>query len=383
MWPSCGRWALLAVAIVLCGTLVMKVQGQPLSAPIPDATSTTDLPPPRPADTDPNVPMAQCPPASDQCPSPLPMAEEQPSPLPDAFSSRMGGFRAFDNPVVGHLPITVDYRIMWLPSEPVRAQPTDLEMERATFAVRTPIWQDSQNEFSFTTHLRSDFIQTDAVFPSGQPLPQELWDIGIGGMYRHLFDNGWIAGVSVEVGSASNRPFAGWDEMTLELSTFLRVPQGEHNAWLFSLSYSPTAQIPFPIPGVAYSWVPSDQLRVNFGLPFQVTYRPLSDWTFDFSYMLLTNVHARVTYRCWGPIRIYAGYDWENEGYLPADRPDSKDRLFSSSRFGCCHAWASGPEWAEAVGRVRPLRGRPARSLTRPEMIPEDLSISVGFPSLH
>jgi hypothetical protein len=27
-------------------------------------------------------------------------------------------------------------------------------------------------------------------------------------------------------------------------------------------------------------------------------------------------------------VRVYAGYDWDNESYLPVDRPNENDRLF-------------------------------------------------------
>ncbi len=67
---------------------------------------------------------------------------------------------------------------------------------------------------------------------------------------------------------------------------------------------------------------------MNIGLPFQMTWRPMDDLTFDFSYMLLTSIHSRATYYLWRPLLIYAGYDWENEAYLPVDRPDQKDRLY-------------------------------------------------------
>src|SRR5262249_35195245 len=102
----------------------------------------------------------------------------------------------------------------------------------------------------------------------------------------------------------------------------------EHNAWLFTLSYSPTGQLTIPVPGVAYVWQPSDSFRANIGLPFQVLWRPADDLTLDFSYMLLTTVHARATYRVAAPLRLYAGFDWASEGYLLADRPDVNDRFY-------------------------------------------------------
>jgi len=110
---------------------------------------------------------------------------------------------------------------------------------------------------------------------------------------------------------------------------FLRVPPGEHNAWLFSLSYSPTGELPIPIPGVAYVWQPSDDFRANIGLPLVVWWRPMDDLTVDLSYMLLTTVHAKATYHLCRPIRLYVAYAWENEAYLLADRPDSNDRFYN------------------------------------------------------
>ena len=130
------------------------------------------------------------------------------------------------------------------------------------------------------------------------------------------------------MGSASNVPFRGWNEMTAGFNGFLRVPSGDRDAWLFTLSYSPTSELAFPIPGVAYLWQPSDQLRMNIGLPFLVWYRPFDDLTIDFSYMLIRTVHARVAYRVLPHLRIYTGFDWCNESWLLTDRPSYNDRFF-------------------------------------------------------
>jgi hypothetical protein len=228
------------------------------------------------------------------------------------------------------MPFRVDYRATWFPDEEVKGQPTNLGFVRQDFSLTGPVWQDCPDEWSATLHLRNELYHTGAVFPeTGQPFPDELWAIRFGTSYRHLFDNGWIAGGTLSFGSASDKPFHGINEMTAGVNAFLTVPQGEHNAWLFSLSYSSNSELPIPIPGVAFLWQPSDQLRVNIGLPFQVMYRPFDDLTFDFSYMLLTSIHARVTYRVSPRLRIYGGYDFENESYLPADRLNENDRLFS------------------------------------------------------
>jgi hypothetical protein len=230
--------------------------------------------------------------------------------------------------VVGQLPTTASFQTLWLPSQPVRGQPTSLADEQQNFAFLTPLYQDSTNELAFTTHVRWETIQTHAVLPTtGLPFPDDLWNIGLGGTYRHLFDNGWIAGGSLQVGSASDIPFHSINEMTVGVSGFLRVPWGERDAWLFTLAYSPTSQLPIPIPGVAYSWVPSDRFQANIGVPFSLMWRPIDDLFLNLSYMPLTNVNARATYRLYGPLRLYAGYQWNNQGYFLANRTDKNQRF--------------------------------------------------------
>jgi hypothetical protein len=233
------------------------------------------------------------------------------------------------NPTVGNAPILAAYRFAWFPSEPVSGQPTHLAYEQHDLLISVPVYQDCANEWLATANVRGETFQTHAILPStGQPFPDELWNIRFGATYRHLFDNGWIAGGTVTVGSASDKPFHSINEMTAGVNAFLRIPQGEHNAWLFTLTYSPTSDLPIPIPGVAYMWQPSEYFRANIGLPFQLMWRPTDDIALDFSYMLLTTVHARASYRLCRPVRLYVGYDWENESYFRVGRPDENDRFF-------------------------------------------------------
>jgi hypothetical protein len=244
-------------------------------------------------------------------------------------SSARGGYSGFFGADVGHLPYRADYRATWFPNEEVKGQPTTLGFVRQDLSFSSPLWQCCPDEWSLSAQVRNELFHTAAILPdTGQPFPDVLWNIHLGTTYRHLFDNGWIAGGTVSVGSASDRPFNGLNEMTLGINAFLRIPQGEHNAWLFSLSYSTNSELPIPIPGIAFLWQPCEQLRMNIGLPFQIMYRPTDDLTFDVSYMLLTSIHARATYRVAPRIRVYGGYDYNNESYLPADRPDDRDRLF-------------------------------------------------------
>ena len=137
-----------------------------------------------------------------------------------------------------------------------------------------------------------------AILPdTGQPLPSELWGVNLGLRYNRQLDDGWITGGGVSIGSASDHPFATIHEMNVGMNAMLRIPQGEHNAWLFTLSYSPMGELNFPVPGVAFSWNPSPQFHANIGLPLMVMWRPTDDWQFQASYMLLRTVHLKAQYR--------------------------------------------------------------------------------------
>jgi hypothetical protein len=336
---NCAGWLALFLGLLsLAGTPALgqgpttTASGSSSSPPNNSPTPATDQaePGPRPI----LEPEPALPGPLDSSPPGLPPtqgSQAMQGPLSDSFAPGAGGFSPFLNPVVGHAPLRADYRVTWFPSEPVSGQSTNLGYVQQDFSLSFPIWQNgATDEWSVLANLRSEIFHTHAILPdTRQPFPDDLWNIRFGTTYRHLFDNGWIAGGTVTVGSASDKPFHSIDELTAGVNAFLRVPQGEHNAWLFSLSYSPVSELPYPIPGVAYVWQPSEDFRANIGLPFQVMWRPMDDLTLDLSYMLLTTFHARATYRLCRPLRVYVAYATENEAYLLADRISSNDRFFN------------------------------------------------------
>jgi hypothetical protein len=248
---------------------------------------------------------------------------------PPARFDGPGGMASFLGPGVGHLPYRADYRLTGFPSEPVSGQPTHLGYLQQDLSVACPVWQDACNEWSVSAHVRAETFDTHAILPNSlRPFPDDLWNIHFGTTYRHQFDNGWIAGGTAHFGSASDQPFHSINELTVGLNAFLRIPQGEHNAWLFTLNYSVNGELNFPVPGVAYFWAPSEQFHALVGLPLQIWWRPVDDLTLDLSYMLIHNIRARATYRLCGPVRIYGGYEWTNESYYLADRTDDRERFF-------------------------------------------------------
>lgn len=223
------------------------------------------------------------------------------------------------------------YDATWYPSQAVDGQSADFGFVRQGLSVGAPVWRGDAGMVMARVGVRSTHFFTDAVLPdSGRAFPDELTNVTVGATYLHRFDNGWTGGLMLGVGSASDRPFHSIDEMTANVGAFLRVPVCDgRDAWQFSLLYMSGGAVNFPIPMAAYSWNPSDRLRVNIGLPFSIFWQPADDWTVDLSYVPLNNVNARVTYTLAPAVRLYGGYEFLNESYLLAGRADREDRFFA------------------------------------------------------
>jgi hypothetical protein len=318
-----------AAALVFTWPALTWGQGDQQRPAATDSNRIAQPPEPSPIPASPR-PSELLPPAPVALDAPEPQVKTEP-PLtfqtPGTFSA--GPVLALFGKELGHMPVIATYKAAWFPDEEVRGQNTNLGYQQHDLSLAFPLYQDTCNEWSANAKVRSEFFHTGAVLPdSGQPFPNELWNIHFGTTYRHRFENDWIAGIGAFIGSASDKPFHSIDEMTLGFNGFVRIPSGERNAWLLSLNYSPTNELSFPIPGVAYVWNPSDQFMAHIGLPFMVVWRPTDDWTLNFSYMLIRTVHARATYRLASELRAHVSFDWANETYFLADRVNVNDRFF-------------------------------------------------------
>ena len=235
-------------------------------------------------------------------------------------------------PELGKLPVRADYRLTWFEDQPVVGQPAELGLLQQDFTLLTPLRQSATDEWSASFRLRNQEFATGAVLPdTKEPFPDELWNVRVGGSYRHRFDSGWIGAVNVNFGSPSDRPFASWDEMEVSATAVLRIPARERDAWIFFLNYSSNREfLPhIPIPGVGYAFHPSDEFSavVTTGI-LTLQYRPIETLTLTASYFAVRTVDVRLTFQLFRPVRLWVGFDWTNERYLRADRADPDDRLF-------------------------------------------------------
>ncbi len=313
------------------------LQGLPPPALFPTFAEPTPVQGPPPLDPPPAqyVPVAE--------PPLVPPERSRPSPFPTSLGAgigggvgmtgyggfapgQLGGSGAFGGP--GFLAPRISYAAAWYPSQPT-SQNTGLGLERQDLAFTLPVWHEGPNTVMVTSNVRSVLYQTNAILPnSGQPFPTDLWNIGAGINYMRQFQNGWTMTTMVNVSSSSDQPFAAWRDLNVSLGGFVRIPSGERNAWMLGAMYSPTGEVPFPMPIASYYWQPSDQFSMNIGMPFSMRWRPLEDLQFDVSYVPVRTVHSRITYRVAPGVGIYTGFDWNNESYFLADRTTINERFF-------------------------------------------------------
>jgi hypothetical protein len=177
--------------------------------------------------------------------------------------------------------------------------------------------------------LKYTGISTDAKLPvSGTPIPDELWDLRSGVFLSRERGDGLKYGGLLNFGSASDQPFESADELTVGVLGFLGVPTRGNDSWEFSVFYSPTSQIKFPIPGIAYAWRPNDQLEAQIGLPASLTYVPNESFSFRARYTPLTDVFIEARQEIARDWNLFARYQIINETYFLADREKREDRFF-------------------------------------------------------
>ena len=256
-------------------------------------------------------------------PGDLPLVDDQP-PVGSTGGASLNTAAVGDR---GRSPFAV--RAWWMPQQNLRNYPGDLTMNGQEVELAFPYRIDPEGIWLALSSVKRLEIGTSAEFSdSGLRLPDQLWDIEIGTMHIREWADGRRAGGMLRVGSPSDQPFAALRDMTVTLLGFLTIPRGERDAWSFSLFYSPTGQIIFPIPGIAYVWRPNRQFQANLGIPFSLEYRPTETMTLTASYLPLNQVQVLARQSLGESWSIYGGYRVVNQTFLLADRLDSRERTY-------------------------------------------------------
>jgi len=220
----------------------------------------------------------------------------------------------------------------WAPPTPVVGQQATLSMNAEFARVGAPLMVPQEGEPLWLGIAKFGRLElaTEAVLPdSGERVPSQLWLVETGVTHIRPQDDGGTLGGTFLFGTASDQPYAAGRDLTLMAVGFWQKPAANgRDDWSFSVFYSPTSQLPYPLPGVAYVWKPDDTLEAKIGLPGGIEYRPNDDWELSLTYFPLVNVAAVARRRLSEQASLFATYRTDTQIYFLADRLIEEDRFF-------------------------------------------------------
>lgn len=177
----------------------------------------------------------------------------------------------------------------------------------------------------FHQEIRSNFL-----FPNRRPMPNSLWKLGVGLSHSRLTEQNRTIGGNIFVGTNSDRPFGDSRDLVFQGNLVYKIPTEGENAWLFFLNFSNDRSFAnyVPLPGAAYFFRASEDLRLALGVPFFFAFwTPFEKAVFNLSYFPLYNGQAKFSYFLFGPAHVYLQAKFEGENNRVSDRNNSKERL--------------------------------------------------------
>lgn len=258
---------------------------------------------------------------------PLPPTPESEASLPLAEPRQQANSGSGESGVGNRSPFQA--QLVWMPTRKIKGQLRDYAQTSEEINLAFPLSIQDDGIWLALGSIQRIEIGTAALLPdSGPAIPDQLWDVEFGVMRLREFADGKKAGAMLRVGSPSDQPFTAMRDMTVSMLGFLTLPHGDRNAWNLSLFYSPTGQIIYPLPGIAYVWRPSDELTANLGIPFSIDYRPAPGHSLSINYTPLTNAQVLATRSLNEHWSVYASYRAITETFFLADRSDQQLRLY-------------------------------------------------------
>jgi hypothetical protein len=254
-----------------------------------------------------------------------PIADADPEPVPPRRTPRRGG-----GPFGSGAPVSIGG--FWAAPTAVFGQPATLGMNAQFARVAAPLVPPVEGEPLWLGIGRFGRLElaTSAVLPdSRQPVPDQFWLVETGFTHIRPQDSGGTLGGTFLFGSASDRPFAAGRDLTLMAIGFWNTPaRNGRDEWNLSVFYSPTAQIPYPLPGLSYGWRPSDAFEAKLGVPASLEWRPDDAWTISAAYFPVVNVTAEARRRLGADWSFVAFYRTDTQIYFLADRRLDAERFY-------------------------------------------------------
>ncbi len=209
-----------------------------------------------------------------------------------------------------------------------KANGGDFRQFEQNLSLRYAVIQNEDRELYLTldSHL-VDFGTTGVFDETLATVPGNLYNVGVGALYRQTVHEDWRVGGQLRVGSASDELFNSVDELYLQGFAFLQVPHLEYTSWIAILAVNTNLQIPV-IPGFGYAFPLSEQALAVVGFPFLGAAGQLTDKLgFQIVYWPVRNADLNVNYQVTEWMRPYTGFKWRGQYFSRANRDDSDDRI--------------------------------------------------------
>jgi hypothetical protein len=208
-----------------------------------------------------------------------------------------------------------------------------LEQSELEAQASLPLNREESRRWRALLLAEREKLGTEARFANGRALPSQLWRVESGASYLRRHEDGNVFSGSFLFGSASDRPFHSAREFTAQGNLWWKVPaaSGPDDAWVYGLNFSNNRSFLnyVPLPGVAYSFRASSQVRLVLGLPFVAGFwTPSPRWVIFASYFPVYAAQARVSYFLFGPAQIYLQAKYHGQNHALAERSDRRERLF-------------------------------------------------------
>jgi hypothetical protein len=249
---------------------------------------------------------------------------------PEAFAQReiIQWIRA----PLGKLPPIALYNMRYYGKENAEGQNASLGMWEQSAAAALPIINQPDQDLAVATFFSQRHLNTDAILPERDVrLPENLYNLLAGPLYRREFASGWIGGASLLLGSTSDKLFNSEHELTVHADIYARVPAKDENSWLFYVDVDNNRSFlrVYPIvPGAGYWYKPSKDLEMLIGAPaMYLNFAPSANTEIKLMYIVTTDVHAKISYNLTERLKLYGVFDWDNEVFARAGRETRRDKL--------------------------------------------------------
>jgi hypothetical protein len=199
---------------------------------------------------------------------------------------------------------------------------SQLAIHQESLKATVQTWSDDQNR----VYLDGRAAVLDLV-----DQPDDLYEYVLGATYLRQLGEERSVSVNASFGSASDHPFADGSVDTLGATATYGFASSPRSKWLLLVNYSNNRPIlnGIPLPGFAYTYVPSREFRLTVGAPFAAIYWQFApDWSLTAFTVIPWVARASVAYRITGPVQLFASFDFSQQTFLRLGRANEKERIF-------------------------------------------------------